>query len=383
MESTSKKIHTEEQRDQHPIIAGNKYFFYPTGKAFEIIEDDMNKVLKQLSGQQVFNVEECDAILVFCFIVSRTVTDIDGALNKLNAYSASKPAVFMVLHQTFEPEKIVPDSSRYVTRVNTLTVDCFFNEDKGLLKCEKNGEALFKILKWLQPQSWMEQTWTSWIISVLLNVLNYVPSMITQRDTKMFEESSCETDPKDQSELILVLLGMCGPEKAAVEHMILGREESQADTSSATQMKITVDTEVVYGEKVFVINTPDCGLSTEKIQQQIQSCIRLSSHGPYAFLLVIPAKPFSEEERNIAKKMEMIFEERCQEKVMILFTVTDEQQKQNIQDHDFQALVKKCGNQFHVLNISETGSKSQVLELLKIVQEIQSNNEYSEPFVYI
>lgn len=31
--------------------------------------------------------EKCDAILVFCFIISRTGTDIDAALNELNALS--------------------------------------------------------------------------------------------------------------------------------------------------------------------------------------------------------------------------------------------------------------------------------------------------------
>ncbi|KAL0193115.1 hypothetical protein M9458_011411, partial [Cirrhinus mrigala] len=169
---------------------------------------------------------------------------------------------------------------------------------------------------------------------------------------------------------------MSGREKTAVEHMILGREESQADTSPATLMKITVDTGEVDGGQVVVINTPDwfsSKLSTEEIQQKIQICIRLFSNGPHTFLLVIPKKLFSEEERQIVKKMEMILEERYREKVMVLFTVTDEQQKQNIQDHDLQALVKKCGNQSHVLNISETGNKSQVSELLKSIEKTQSN----------
>ncbi|RXN23490.1 GTPase IMAP family member 4-like protein [Labeo rohita] len=120
-----------------------------------------------------------------------------------------------------------------------------------------------------------------------------------------------------ESELVLVLLGVSGPEKTTVERMILGREESQADSSPATQMKITVDTGEVDGEQVTVINTPDwfsSELSTEEIQRKIQMCIRLSSHGPHAFFLVIPAKQFSEEEKQIVKKMEMIFEERITKK---------------------------------------------------------------------
>ncbi|KAI2664530.1 GTPase IMAP family member 4 [Labeo rohita] len=358
---------TEEQR---PTFSGNKYFILNTtpGMTAKPKEDISRKVLKRVSGQQVFNVEECDAILVFCFIVSRAGTDTDAALHELNTLSESKPAVFMVFHHTFDLEKVLPDNSRYVTRLNTLTVDCLFNEDEGLLKCVKNYEALTRIHQWLQPQVKVEQTQVSWL-KLLLSCFP-CSHWCTQRDTETTKVSSYL---EVESELVLVLLGVSGPEKTTVERMILGREESQADSSPATQMKITVDTGEVDGEQVTVINTPDwfsSELSTEEIQRKIQMCIRLSSHGPHAFFLVIPAKQFSEEEKQIVKKMEMIFEERCQERVMILYTVTDEQQRQNIQDHDLQAFVKKCGNQFHVLNISETGNKSQVSELLKTVEQI-------------
>uniref|UniRef100_A0A672R1P0 Uncharacterized protein n=1 Tax=Sinocyclocheilus grahami TaxID=75366 RepID=A0A672R1P0_SINGR len=77
---------------------------------------------------------DCDVISVFCNVL------------------LSKPAVFMVLHHTFDPEKFVPDNSRFVSRVNTLTVDCLFDADEGLLNCVKNGEALTRIHQWLQPQ---------------------------------------------------------------------------------------------------------------------------------------------------------------------------------------------------------------------------------------
>lgn len=162
---------------------------------------------------------------------------------------------------------------------------------------------------------------------------------------------------------------MSALEKTAVEHMIFGRQESQCDASPAPLMKITVDTGVVDGGQVTVINTADwfsSWLSTEEIKQKIQFCIRLSSHGPYALLLVIPGMQFIEEKMEIANKFEMIFEESCWEKFIIIFTVKDEQQKQEIHYHDRQT---KHRNQFHVLNISETGDRSQVSELLKKVKK--------------
>ncbi|ROI27689.1 Butyrophilin-like protein 1 [Anabarilius grahami] len=64
----------------------------------------------------------------------------------------SKLAVLVVLHHTFDREKIVPDSSRCVTRTDILTVDCLFYEDEGLLKCQKNSDAFNKVVHWLIEQ---------------------------------------------------------------------------------------------------------------------------------------------------------------------------------------------------------------------------------------
>ncbi|CAM4540409.1 unnamed protein product [Leuciscus chuanchicus] len=278
---------TQEPRDERPT--GNKYYILLPGKTLKSQEDILRNALQQIPGlQEVSTVEECDVLLVFCIIVSRTGTDIDAAVNELNALSESKPAVFMVLHHTFDPEKIVPDSSRYVTRRNTFTIDCLFDEDEGLLKCVRNDEALEGIKQWLQPEG--NRSITCWFTS-------FFPR---RAETEM---------PKSyfKSELMLVLLGMPGSEKTAVGHMIFGREESQANTSSAALKMITAENGVVDERQVAVIYTPDwfgSGLSSEEIKQNIKFCTRLASAGPYAFLLVIPANQFIKEEREIVKDME-------------------------------------------------------------------------------
>ncbi|XP_048043286.1 uncharacterized protein si:dkey-27p18.3 isoform X2 [Megalobrama amblycephala] len=69
-----------------------------------------------------------------------------------NSSKNSKLAVLVVLHHTFDPEKIVPDSSKCVTRTDMLTVDCLFYEDEGLLKCQKNSDAFKKVVNWLIEQ---------------------------------------------------------------------------------------------------------------------------------------------------------------------------------------------------------------------------------------
>lgn len=65
-----------------------------------------------------------------------------------------------MLHHTFDPESIIPDSSRAVNRENQenpenlLVVDCLFHEDKGLLHCPKNDEAVKKVADWLKDVVW-------------------------------------------------------------------------------------------------------------------------------------------------------------------------------------------------------------------------------------
>ncbi|XP_049339665.1 golgin subfamily A member 6-like protein 22 [Astyanax mexicanus] len=67
--------------------------------------------------------------------------------------TGSKDAVLVVLHHTFDPELVVPDSSRSVNRENTLTVDCLFHEGRGLLQCYRNQEALEKVIRWVKIQN--------------------------------------------------------------------------------------------------------------------------------------------------------------------------------------------------------------------------------------
>ncbi|CAB1340237.1 unnamed protein product, partial [Coregonus sp. 'balchen'] len=67
--------------------------------------------------------EESDVILFFCSIVSH-----------------GKPVILVVLHHSFDPECVVSDSSRLVTRGDViLTVNCLFHESQGvLLECPRN-----------------------------------------------------------------------------------------------------------------------------------------------------------------------------------------------------------------------------------------------------
>ncbi|KAL7830897.1 hypothetical protein SRHO_G00303990 [Serrasalmus rhombeus] len=111
----------------------------------------MNNLSISPNLRQEFLVDKSDVIVAFVTIVSRAGTDIEAALQTI---PVSRPVVLVVLHHTFDPHFIVPDSSLNVSRSNVFTVDCLFHEDRGLLNCRHNTEALKETAEHLSAIKW-------------------------------------------------------------------------------------------------------------------------------------------------------------------------------------------------------------------------------------
>uniref|UniRef100_A0A8C1W2C5 Ig-like domain-containing protein n=1 Tax=Cyprinus carpio TaxID=7962 RepID=A0A8C1W2C5_CYPCA len=151
--------------DDKPKTNGFKVFSILAGNANNCDQKFIDILEKQIRNlRKVCTVDESDIILVFCPIISRAGTDIEAALNKLKRHTDyeqnlyQKPTVLVVLHHTFDPEKIILDSSRSINRTDILTVDCLFYEDTGLLECQKNSHAVDKVVNWLRQQEKKQET---------------------------------------------------------------------------------------------------------------------------------------------------------------------------------------------------------------------------------
>lgn len=114
------------------------------------------KLQKERKSMKKSTKEDCKVVLFYLPIVSRAGTDIEAALQKLDGFE-DKYIALVVLHHTYDPEITVPDSSRAVIRGKTIIVDCLFYEDKGLLQCRKNDEAVKKVADWLHSVKYQKQ----------------------------------------------------------------------------------------------------------------------------------------------------------------------------------------------------------------------------------
>ncbi|XP_062372826.1 uncharacterized protein LOC134060213 isoform X2 [Sardina pilchardus] len=103
--------------------------------------------LKNKSMKAVNSLERCDFILAICLIVSRIGTDVEAVRRLI---PDTRPSILMVMHHTFNPEMVVPDSKRFAKGYNTLLVDFLYHEDEGLLNCEKNRNSFNNMIQWIK-----------------------------------------------------------------------------------------------------------------------------------------------------------------------------------------------------------------------------------------
>ncbi|KAG5277383.1 hypothetical protein AALO_G00116890, partial [Alosa alosa] len=156
--------------------------FIANGFAKNYVGQIKNVLQGRLQVTEARDVQECDVIVSLCTIVSRVGTDVEAALREIPP--TTKPALLVVLHQTFDVDYTVPNTQRFVKQGRMVTTDLLFNEDDGLLICSRNEGSLKKATDFLSLNESHRPTNSSlmdWLWSSVLMLFGLFISKPIQR----------------------------------------------------------------------------------------------------------------------------------------------------------------------------------------------------------
>ncbi|KAE8286526.1 hypothetical protein D5F01_LYC14461 [Larimichthys crocea] len=130
-----------DMEQEGATVPWKKFSVHLAGKTNNAHQDFVAR-FKRTGQTEVDSPGRSDYILVFCPIVSRVGTDIGEALESTEKNNpGGKPIILVVMHHTFDPDRVIAESRRLVKNQNVkLTVDCLIYEGE-LLKCHRNDTA--------------------------------------------------------------------------------------------------------------------------------------------------------------------------------------------------------------------------------------------------
>ncbi|KAI7792155.1 putative GTPase IMAP family member 8-like [Triplophysa rosa] len=185
-------------------------------------------------------------------------------------------------------------------------------------------------------------------------------------------------------DLRIVLLGGRNSGKSFVGNTILNQEEFIFQERT-TCLKRAAE---VQGTNVIVVDTPGwwCDFSArdtpELIRREIRRSVSLSLPGPHVFLLVVKTDSvFLEKRRKAVEEHLKLLGETVWGHTVVLFTKGKNSGDISLEDYvkasgkPLQWLLEKCSGRFHVLDLQRTDNATQVMKLMRKIDQMVEGNE--------